>query len=200
MSLIPYGLEPFEEDDLRLYFDHPEAPKLPELARWSRIRRIFEYDRDDLEMELHSFYRVGLRPYAVKSAALLYEHAVLFPRERAPLGGAALVEWVERQRERPTIHEWVAQLYVREAEGTTTGSDRLLLDEVVREATSPLRDLVQRYQGRRDFLRREEARQEREAKAREPTSTETPARPKRKRRRWGELPPEPEVVRRRSSR
>ena len=62
---------------------------------------------------------------------------------------------------------WFRQLYAKEEKGSTTGSDRQVLQRIEEELGPLLRGLVTRYEERKAFVIRSEAREERERKARE---------------------------------
>jgi hypothetical protein len=213
-SLVPFGLDAADEAALRFYLleqrDEPEdwAGK----ARWTPMYRLFNDEWDtrvsDLEGQLRQFYENGLRSWAAASQAANVEYQALYATEPLPAhvqlgapGSMPYVRWLEKERTKPTFHAWLTKLYESEATGTSTGQERLLLQEIERETSRAIEDLVRRFNGRKAWLLRRaevEARRKREEERRaKATEAAKPQAQRPARRRYGELPPVPEIITRR---
>lgn len=213
-SLALYGLAAQDEADLIFYFNQPDEPKdWAAAARWKPVHQFFTERMDDrtseLEGQFRQFYSNGhLRSWGATAAAALREFNALFPHEPMPPhiqrgapGGRELVEWEEKEKLKPTFNRWLHAVYDREDRGTNSAAERRMLDEIAREKASELDELVRRFNGRKGWLERQIAREEREKREQERLAqVKTAAVPQAKRqshRRYGELPPEPEVFIRR---
>jgi hypothetical protein len=167
-DLLRYGMGAADDEDLRFYFERRHEPSyLSDRLRWSRVRRlVVSWSAGvDLEEKLDSFYLEGLERYACDSTTASSEYAHTHPRNLpAPHGGAAYREWVETERLKETFLQWLCRLYAREAEGSTSGQDQVLLRQIADEMAPKLENLVQRYERRKADVMGEIAREEREDK------------------------------------
>jgi len=159
-SLIKYGMAPDDDERLRAHFAKQGDP---DLRDWRIVDR---WDGPD-SWNLERFYNEGPGAFAGDLPIALSEYERLNPTSDPPFGGAAYQEWVEKEGRRVPLKVWFRQLYAKEEKGSTTGSDRQVLQRIEEELGPLLRGLVTRYEERKAFVIRSEAREERERKARE---------------------------------
>jgi hypothetical protein len=214
-SLVGFGLDAQDDADLRYYVveQRDEPSDWAAAARWKPMHRFFTFEWDErlseMERQFRQFYENGLLSWAMSAVAATREHAALYPDLPMPThilpgapGSVPFVEWLDGEYAKPIFTKWIAELYQREACGTTTGRDRLLLDEILREKRPEIEQLVHRYNSRKAWLARREAAEaratrdaERRGRASAPVAVSQAHRPSP--RRYGELPPEPEITVRR---
>ena len=206
-SLVKFGMQVSDDEDLRFYFERGPADPA-DRARWEWVDRVLGGWSHDLERPLRSFFETGLLSFAYDSTTALAEYDRTHPTPPMPDGGAAYLEWVEAERHKEPFAPWLRRLYAREAEGSETGQDRLLLQQIEDEMRLKLQDLVRRYEGRKAYVMFEIAKKEREEERQRAAADEggrsrgersaPPQNVGRGRpRRYGELPPEPVVIHRR---
>lgn len=177
-TLVPYGLEEDDDADRAFYFTQSGEPKeITARIRWSRVHRVIgdEYDYTDLCSSLRSFYRTGIRSFTVHSKVALQEFVDRYPPPEKfgppPPSPGDYARWVERMKSpprdlRPSPLTWLGELYNRAEAGKATGHERLFLEQIEREVSDRIRELVRKYQDKRDYLAREERRRELERRDR----------------------------------
>lgn len=207
-SLVHYGLAEDDEREILWCFQLLQGPKAPTESEKERalptieiLRRMLRRGADALE----HFYQVR-RPEWVQLSPVM---SVAAPRTVALECYGRLAQDFEpphaegEEFERfltgdngRRYAEWLAELERKYHEGTLNQREGWAYRDIVADAETYLRSLVESFYQTRDYLEREKERERRrsESEQRQRERTVVPQSYAPTRRRYGEVPPEPEVV------
>lgn len=209
-----WGLDEADDTLLRAHFTGDmSALAETDAVALDRVDLILDGTRN-AGMPLRAFYaprRAEARMLSPMTAAgyaspiAIEEYALTTGRNPPPSGdGDATLKWLSDGASGQLYFDWLRQLDESVAAGRASAREAKALSRIHDTVLADLKEAIKQYQGAKGFLEREERRRqpELEDEKRDAERAMSPPSPPQKRthRKYGELPPEPEIVVRRPKR